>query len=136
MTKWVTVSEASVILGVSERTLWRRVAKGSIEARLEGGRKLVKIDENTDNIVRSSMTLTDKNDIINWLKAELENKNKQIDQLQAELKLNRERSDAIIMKLTQELEYQRKLFQGLKQDKKKDRSFWKLLGKSDDSQDN
>jgi len=136
MTKWVTVSEASAILGVSERTLWRRVAKGIIEARLEGGRKLVKIDENTDKTAKVSVTMTDKNDIINWLKAELENKNKQIDQLQAELKLNRERSDAIIMKLTQELEYQRKLFQGLKLDKKKDRSFWKLLGKSDDGQDN
>lgn len=127
----MTVSEASVILGVSERTLWRRVAKGIIESRLEGGRKLVKIDDNIDKHDNNILSMTDKNDIIKWLKAEVEMKNKQIEELQAELKLNRERSDAIILKLTQELEYQRRLFQGLKSDKKKDRSFWKLLGKSD-----
>ncbi len=131
MTKWVTLAEASGILGISERTIWRRVSNGIIEAKREGRRTLVKIDENTDTYVGQSQSLSDKDDIIKWLKAEIETKNKQIEQLQVELKLNRERSDAIIMKLTQELEYQRLLFQGSKPVKKKDHSFWKLLGKND-----
>lgn len=135
MTRWVTITEASVILGISERTIWRRVAKGIIESRKEGGRKLIKIDDESDNNDRHSISMSDKNDIINWLKVELEIKNKQIEQLQAELKLNRERSDAIIMKLTQELEYQRRLFQGLKSEKKKAPSFLNLLRKTDRDED-
>lgn len=138
MTKWVTVSEASVILGMSERTIWRRVAEGSIEAKSEHGRRYISVDvsiDNDDNVVSNGMTNTDRNDIINFLRTELADRNKLIEQLQTEVKSVRERSDTIIMKLTQELESQRRLFQGLKPGKKKDRSFWNLLGKSDDKTD-
>ncbi|MEK7399025.1 MAG: helix-turn-helix domain-containing protein [Candidatus Poribacteria bacterium] len=133
MTKWVTVSEASVILGMSERTIWRHVSKGSIEAKTEGGRRYIAVNNDSDkndNIVSNDMTTTDRDDIMNYLKTELAERNKLIEQLQSEVKSIRERSDTIIMKLTQELEAQRRLFQGLKPGKKKDRSFWNLLGKS------
>ena len=138
MTKWVTVSEASVILGMSERTIWRHVSKGSIEAKTEGGRRYIGMDSDSDNAdknVSNAMTSTDRDDISNYLKNELADRNKLIEQLQSEVKSIRERSDTIIMKLTQELEAQRRLFQGLKLGKKKDRSFWNLLGKSDNEAD-
>jgi transcriptional antiterminator len=134
MTKWVTVSEASVMLGMSERTIRRHIANDSIEAKIEGGRRYIGIDDDSDNNdtnVRNDMTITDRDDIIDFLKTELANRNKLIEQLQSEVKSIRERSDTIIMKLTQELEAQRRLFQELKPGKKKDRSFWNLLGKPD-----
>jgi predicted DNA-binding protein (UPF0251 family) len=132
MTKWVTISEASVILGVSERTIWRRIADGTYEAKTEGTRKLVKVVTTDDVSVINGMPSTDKDGMINWLKNQLEDRNKQIDNLHQEIKNNRDKSDAIIMKLTEELEAQRLLFQGIKPEKKRDRSFWKLLGKNND----
>jgi len=135
MTKWVTISEACVILGMSERTIWRRISDGTIEARLEGTRRLIKVVTDSDENDINIMTATDKDGMIKWFRNELEERNKQIKSLQEEIKNNRERSDTIIMKLTEELEAQRILFQGIKQDKKKDRSFWKLLGKSGDDSD-
>ncbi|HGJ64728.1 TPA: hypothetical protein ENS27_04980 [bacterium] len=132
MTKWVTISEASVILGVSERTIWRRIADGTYEAKIEGTRKLVKVVTTDDVSVVNGMPSTDKDGMINWLKNQLEDRNKQINNLHEEIKNNRDKSDAIIMKLTEELEAQRLLFQGIKPEKKRDRSFWKLLGKNND----
>ena len=135
MTKWVTIQEASVMLGMSERTIWRRITDGSIEAKLEGTRRLIKVVTEDDNPVIDDMPLTDKNNLIKWLKNELKERNKQIELLQAEVKSNRDRSDAIVMRLTEELEAQRLLFLGLKVEKKRDRSFWKLLGKSSGNDD-
>jgi hypothetical protein len=138
MTKWVTVSEASVILGMSERTIWRHVSKGSIEAKTDSGRRYISVDAGTDNndsIVSNGMTKAGRNDVIDFLKTELTDRNRLIEQLQSENKSISERSDTIIMKLTQELEAQRRLFQSLKPGKKKDRSFWNLLGKSDNEAD-
>ena len=133
MTKWVSINEAIGILGMSERTIWRRVADGSIEARSEGNKKYVKIVTDDDNGGTIDTILSDKDGMIRWLKNELEERNKQINRLQEEIKNNRERSDSIIMKLAEEIEFQRQICQGLKPERKKDRSFWKLLGKNDNS---
>jgi hypothetical protein len=135
MTKWVTIQEASVMLGMSERTIWRRVSDGSIEAKLEGTRRLIKVVTEDDKAVIDDMPLTDKNNLIKWLHNELKERNKQIELLQAEVKEIRDRSDAIVMRLAEELEAQRLLFLGLKVEKKRDRSFWKLLGKSSGNDD-
>jgi uncharacterized protein YeeX (DUF496 family) len=130
MTKWVTIQEASVILGMSERTVWRRVADSSIEAKIEDNKKLVKVVTDDDNNVIDGMSLSDKDGLIRWLKNELVERNKQIDKLQIEIKNNRERSDSIIMKLAEEIEFQRQICQGIKPERKRDKSFWRLLGKS------
>jgi uncharacterized protein YeeX (DUF496 family) len=132
MTKWVTIQEASVILGMSERTVWRKVANGGIEAKSEGNKKYVKIVTNDDSNVTDVMTMADKDGIIEYLKNELEERNKQIGHLQIELKNSRERSDSIIMKLAEELEFQRQICQGQKPDRKSSKSFWRLLGKNPD----
>ena len=133
MTKWVSINEAIGILGMSERTIWRRIADGSIEAKSEGNKKYVKIVPIDDNGGTIDTSLSDKDGMIRWLKNELEERNKQINRLQEEIKNNRERSDSIIMKLAEEIEFQRQICQGLKPERKKDRSFWKLLGKNDNS---
>ena len=134
MTKWVTITEAVGILGMSERTIWRRVADGSIEARSEGNKKYVKIVSDDDNSGTIDTSLSDKDGMIKWLKNELEERNKQINRLQEEIKNNRERSDSIIMKLAEEIEFQRQICQGLKPERKRDKSFWRLLGKSNNTE--
>jgi len=133
MPKWVTISEATVILNLSERTIQRRIANGSLEAKVEGRKRCVKVATDGDIDDVSVAELTDKDDTIRWLKNELEERNKQINRLQEEIKNNRERSDSIIMKLAEEIEFQRQLCQGVKPERKRDKSFWRLLGKGDNS---
>ena len=41
---WMPVSEAAASLGVSERTIWRRIKSQSIETKSEGGRTLVGLE--------------------------------------------------------------------------------------------
>ena len=130
MPKWVTISEATVILNLSERTIQRRIANGSLEAKVDGRKRYVKVATDGDKDGVNVVELSDKDDMIKWLKNELEERNKQINRLQEEIKNNRERSDSIIMKLAEEIEFQRQICQGVKPERKKDRSFWKLLGKS------
>ena len=38
---WQSVEEAAVTLGISTRTLHRRISKGEVETRLEDGRREV-----------------------------------------------------------------------------------------------
>jgi len=135
MAKWVTISEATVILGVSERTMQRRIANGSIEAKVDGKKKYVNIATEGDNGDNNVTPMSDKDDMIKWLKNELDERNKQIERLQIEIKNNRERSDSIIMKLAEEIEFQRQVCQGIKPERKRDRSFWKLLGISGDDKE-
>ena len=46
--KWVTVSQAVDMLGMSERSIRRHLAEGKIESKLEGNRRLVKIQIDPD----------------------------------------------------------------------------------------
>lgn len=128
MTTWMTISEASVILGMSERTIWRRISEGKLEAKLDGNRRLVKIEVDDDKSDIIGMTMSDKDALIKWLRNELDEKNEQIQRLQMELKQNRERSDAIIMRLTEELEAQRRLLE--QQHTRGKEPFWRRLSKA------
>ena len=129
MTTWVTVSQASDILGMSERSVRRHVSDGKVASKIEGNRRLVKIETADDSDVIPVMTSSDKDAIIGWLKNELEQKNKQINHLHDEIKQNSERSDAIVMKLMDELEAQRISLTDRQFKKKIDRTFWKRLGR-------
>jgi len=48
MTDWVTIKEAVDILGISERTIHRRMSEGKINSRLEKGRRMVFVGD-SDN---------------------------------------------------------------------------------------
>lgn len=127
MTTWVTVTQASDMLGMSERSVRRHVAKGKLESRIDGGRRVVKVDIKDDNIGIVGMTSPDKDALVQWLKTELEERSKQITLLQEELKLGRERSDEIIMKLADELEAQRSILENRPARPKRDASLWRRL---------
>ncbi len=47
---WVSVPEAAQAMGVSERTLWRKIKGGEVAVRKRGGRTLVKIEYETDSV--------------------------------------------------------------------------------------
>ena len=130
-TKWVTVAQASDILGMSERSVRRHISQGKIEAKLDGKRRLVKVTVNDDSIGRVGMTTSDKDAMINWLKNELEERNKQITRLQDDIERNHERSDSIIMKLADELEAQRRILEGGQPRRKRDESLWQRLRRPD-----
>ena len=134
VTKWVTVAQAAGILGISERSVRRRIAQGSLEAKLENNRRLVKMTAD-DGLVTASMTLSDKDALIRWLKNELEERNRQIERLQDEIKRNYERSDTIIMRLADELEAQRNILEGKQPKRKRDDSFWRRLRRLDAGDD-
>jgi vacuolar-type H+-ATPase subunit I/STV1 len=135
MTTWVTVSQASDILGMSERSVRRHIAEGKLEAKLDGNRRLVKVEVDDDKIGILDMTMSDKDTLIGWLRNELEEKNEQIKLLQDEIKQNRERSDAIIMKLTDELNAQRSMMEERQPRRKSEASFWRRLGRRDAGDD-
>lgn len=131
MTTWVTVAQACDILGMSERTIRRYVAEGKVEAKLEGNRRLVKVEMDDDSAGIDGMTASDRDALIEWLKNELEERNKQIGRLQDEIRRNHERSDIIIMRLADELEAQRSVLEGGEPRRKADKSFWHRLRRID-----
>ncbi|MFC1714845.1 hypothetical protein ACFL6S_14350 [Candidatus Poribacteria bacterium] len=135
MTTWVTVSQASGILGMSERSIRRHAAEGKLESRLEGARRLVRVDVPDDNPDIIGMPTSDKDALIRWLKNELEERNKQMNLLQEEMRLGRERSDEIIMRLADELEAQRNILEGRPPRRKRDESFWRRLRRGEINQD-
>ena len=132
MTTWVTVLQASDILGMSERSVRRHVAEGKLESKLEGNKRLVKVEIKDDTVGVVGMTMPDKDALIRWLKNELEERNKQIERLQQEMTLSRERSDNIIMRLADELEAQRGILEGRQPKRKRDESFWRRLRHGED----
>jgi len=132
MTTWVTVAQASDILGMSERSVRRHINQGKLEAKLEGNRRLVKVGVDDDKADMLVMTKSDKDALINWLKNELEERNKQIARLQDEIERNHERSDTIIMKLADELEAQRRILEGGLPKKKRDESLWQRLRRTEE----
>lgn len=151
MTKWVTISEAAVILGMSERTVWRKISKGILESRMDKSKRLVKLDEDdklTDDNVIELQTLSDKDALLRWIKNELDRKNeiieslrielkekeKRIEHLEAEIRTIRERSDTIVMKLAEELSAQRMLLEGKLPKRKDTDSFLRRLLKKDEAE--
>jgi hypothetical protein len=116
---------------MSERTVRRHIAEGKIETKLEGKRRLVRVEMEDDNVGIAGMTVSDRDALIKWLKDELEERNKQIERLQDEIRRNHERSDKIIMRLADELEAQRSILEGGVPKRKPDKSFWHRLRRID-----
>jgi predicted site-specific integrase-resolvase len=102
------MTEASRILGVTERTIRRYVKEGKYQSKLEDSRRYVLLDEEED-------FPSDDGKLINQMQAEIE-------YLREELSQARQRSDTIIMQLTKQLERQTLVLEDMR-----NRSFWRRI---------
>jgi excisionase family DNA binding protein len=139
--KYISISEAAKRLGISERTVYRRIEKGEIETIELGDKRVILADSLTEvsqdnallihqleaenNALRQRMSQLEDElkhekerheaDSDYW-KLRLEEKDKQIDKLQEQVAEASHRHDTVVMQMTKLLEYHqqpfwRKLFQ-------------------------
>jgi molecular chaperone GrpE (heat shock protein) len=114
---WYTLTEAAQILGVSIRTLQRRIDKGEYKSKKQGHNRMVLLPEHdTSHDIKSDIIATLKQNV-KHLEAELEETKTRFRQAEEEAKnkdelLTKERErhdtiavqkDAIIMQLTRQL---------------------------------
>ena len=107
---WVTVSEAATALNVSDKTIRRRVKEGKLEAKLEGRRLLVKLDNELDNMsdnVSKDEVIADLRTQLDDLRHQVQEKDRQIENLQTELSDASKRHDTVVMQMSKMLEYER-----------------------------
>ena len=123
--KWVLVDEAVELLGISRSTLFRKISKGEIEAKKDGGTRYVGIISDTGNDTDATANET----LISQLTQQVEDLKGQIDYLQKDIERRVEaeqRLQTIIMSMSQTHNETQKLLLNAK------RSWWhKLFGVSD-----
>ena len=126
---WYTIKESLEILGISRKTLYRKMDSGEIESKKVGSARFVKIgdpeetqtvSDNTSQTV-SNDTMFDTNDVIRNQQGEIEFLRSQVEYLQTELSDTKTRSDTMILKLTQTVDNQQLLLIESKT------PFWKKL---------
>jgi len=113
---WVTISDAAHSLGVTERTIYRRIKEGKIEVKIEDTKRYVKIDP-AETITDEESDIMSKDELIEHLKDE----NKYLRQKLDESQQSKERSDTIIMQLTRHIGDAQKALE------MKNMSWWKRL---------
>jgi len=114
--KWVTVDEAAAILKISTSTVRRRVENEKIESKLEDGRRLVWVPDDTQMSSKDEQLIAELRIQNEHLRKQVEEKDKQIENLQKQLDEASHRHDTVVMQMTRIVEYQqqpfwRKLFQ-------------------------
>lgn len=138
--KWLTISEAAARLGISTRTLQRRLADGDYQTKTEGNKKYVllpnvevnsdidgilaekdKLIENMSQQVESLLRLLDE---ANQAK---ERSDQTIQQMQQSTESSKERSDTIVLQLTQQVESLTKQNQLLLEDLRPKRRWYQKL---------
>ncbi len=116
--KWQTVADACHTLGISQRTLYRRIKKGEIQSKLESGRRLILIDDS--QVTDSVASVADMADaaLLQQIKSENEHLRDQVKALQEERRAEREsaeqskeRSDTIILQLTRQVDQAQRLLE-------------------------
>ena len=126
---WYTIKESLEILGISRKTLYRKMNSGEIESKKVGSARFVKIgdpeetqtvSDNTSQTV-SNGTMFDTNDVMRNQQGEIEFLRSQVEHLQKELSDTKTRSDTMILKLTQTVDNQQLLLIESKT------PFWKKL---------
>ena len=122
---WYTIKESIEILGVSRKTLYRKMDSGEIESKKVGSARFVKIGDPEETQTVSddtSQTVSDDtNDVIRNQQGEIEFLRSQVQYLQTELSDTKTRSDTMILKLTQTVDNQQLLLIESKT------PFWKKL---------
>ena len=114
---WYTIKESIEILGVSRKTLYRKMDSGEIESKKVGSARFVKIGDPEETQTVSD----DTNDVIRNQQGEIEFLRSQVEYLQTELSDTKTRSDTMILKLTQTVDNQQLLLIESKT------PFWKKL---------
>ena len=114
---WYTIKESLEILGISRKTLYRRMDSGEIESKKVGSARFVKIGDPEETQTVSD----DTNDVIRNQQGEIEFLRSQVEYLQTELSDTKTRSDTMILKLTQTVDNQQLLLIESKT------PFWKKL---------
>ena len=122
---WYTIKESLEILGISRKTLYRKMDSGEIESKKVGSARFVKIGDPEETQTVSddtSQTVSDDtNDVIRNQQGEIEFLRSQVEYLQTELSDTKTRSDTMILKLTQTVDNQQLLLIESKT------PFWKKL---------
>ena len=122
---WYTNKESIEILGISRKTLYRKMDSGEIESKKVGSARFVKIGDPEETQTVSddtSQTVSDDtNDVIRNQQGEIEFLRSQVEYLQTELSDTKTRSDTMILKLTQTVDNQQLLLIESKT------PFWKKL---------
>ena len=108
--KWVTVDEAAAILKVSTSTVRRRIENEKIESKLEDGRRLVWVSDDTQMSSRDEQLITELRTQNEHLRNQVEEKDKQIEKLQEQLAEASHRHDTVVLQMTRLLEYHQQPF--------------------------
>jgi len=141
--QWLTIAQACETLGVSERTLRRRLETGTYQTKLEHGRRFVCLPELPDN--PNKFDRRNGDELVAQLQAEVAHLRDIVDKLTAELAETRQsadeasnRSDSIIMQLSKTLETQQLQLKDqtfLIEDLRQSRPFWQRLFQRQKSRD-
>lgn len=122
--EWLTLTEAAARLGISERTLQRRIADGKFQTKTEHGRKYVLLtDDSNGTKTDSHNNLSDKNLIIEMQRQQIEHLKQLLDDALQDARESKERSDTIIITLTQRLDEQVKMLEDMREHK----SMWQRI---------
>jgi len=143
--QWVTVSEASRLLDVTERTIQRYIKENKYPSQLKNGRRYILLDlsedvinglKNSENVMtEKEFVVTDdhkteslvseanmKDKLIDKMSSEIEYLREELSKTREELYQSRQRSDTIILQLTRQFEKQTLLLEDMRQ-----RSFWQRI---------
>ena len=134
MIKWVSVAEAPQLIGISERSLRYRISKGTIESKLENGKRLVcvelddtshekphaKLHENTHEILHEKdERIAGLQSQVADLQEQLSRRDEQIDHLTQVVAMSQKNVAA----LTEQLDTSRQMIE----DMREQRSWWKRI---------
>lgn len=118
--RWVTVSQACDIFGISRRTLSRWIQQDKIESKLDNNRRYILIRDEGHDETSEGQTETDVSQdmsqqvLIDQLEKDNKNLRQQIEYLKEQIQekdKQLERQQIIIMQLSRDIESQQKLLE-------------------------
>ena len=129
--EWLTMTEAAAKLGVSERTVQRRVANGDYETKTEHSRKYVRVGDadinadtnSTDEQIADSFdNVSDKvikmqQEKIEMQKEQIEHLKQLLDDALQDARESKERGDTIVLSLTRQMDEQVKMIEDMRERK-------------------
>ena len=125
---WHTIAEACELLGVSVRTIRRRIEQGKVDSRLKDGRRMVLVTAaEEDSATHSANGTIDtvsgtpsdtpidgtvaQSGLVDQLRSEVEFLRKQLDEANERHDQEKERADTILLQMTRQLEQSQRLLE-------------------------